>query len=104
MTKAKKKDKGRKGYPQHRYIVRFKTFPTKDDYCPEIEGKVIKYLRTSDLIKFVDYLDKNYPKWTFAEVFKWQGFREGNKVRLGHFSKNNRPHSPNQFGIKRWEL
>jgi hypothetical protein len=99
-----KKQKGRNGYPQHRYIVKFKTFPTMDDYHPQISGgKVIRYLRTSNLLKFVEMLDRDFPRWTFMEVFKWEGYREGGRTRLGLFTQKNKPYQIDPYFIKRWE-
>lgn len=37
---------------------------------PGSDGKFVKY-RVTNLLKFTEFLDKNYPKWTWMNVFNY---------------------------------
>lgn len=79
----------------HRYAVICKTFPT-DEKNHESVGQVFKKWNTSDLRKFCQYLDRNFPRWTFFTVY--------NKVsrdKLATYTQTNRPGAANPFHLQR---
>lgn len=79
----------------HRYAVICKTFPTEEKHHQNV-GKVFKKWNTSDLRKFCDFLDKNYPRWTFFTVYD-----KVKRNKLKTYSQTNRPGSANPFHLQR---
>lgn len=49
--------------------------------------KFVRY-NVNDLLKFTDYLDKNFPDWRWFNVFSKE-----TKLQIANFTKNNRPKS-----------
>lgn len=46
----------------------------------------IKYRSVTNLLKFVQFLDREYPDWRFFNVYS-----KKTKIELGRFTKNKRP-------------
>jgi hypothetical protein len=49
--------------------------------------KFVRY-NVNDLLKFTDYLDKNFPDWRWFNVFSKE-----TELQIANFTKNNRPKS-----------
>jgi hypothetical protein len=49
--------------------------------------KFVRY-NVNDLLKFTDFLDKNFPNWRWFNVFSKE-----TKLQIANFTKNNRPKS-----------
>jgi hypothetical protein len=50
-------------------------------------AKCVKY-NVNDLVKFSQFLDKQFPTWRWFNVYSKE-----TKVQIGSFTKFNRPHS-----------
>ena len=75
----------KKTKPKHLYRIITKIGNNEDG-----SAKCIKH-RTSDLLKYTDFIDKEFSTWTWFNVFSNKGINEGEK--LASFSKFNRPHT-----------
>lgn len=53
--------------------------------------KFVKY-NVNNLIKFSEFLDKNFSGWRWFNVYKYS--KESNGVQLASFTNNNRPIKP----------
>lgn len=51
-------------------------------------AKWLKYKRVTDLIKFVQFLDRSFPDWLFLNVYDEQG------RQIGAFTQEQRPLTP----------
>ena len=56
---------------------------------PELGSDGFVKYRLTNLMKFVEFLDKKYPKWCYFNVFDKQ-----TKEQLTSFTKNNKPTRP----------
>ncbi len=64
-------------------IVKVKNNPDGTAHC-------LKY-RVTDLIKFTQFLDKNWAAWRWFNVYSNTGINKGEQ--LANFTKNKRPES-----------
>lgn len=64
-------------------IVKVKNNPDGTAHC-------LKY-RVTDLIKFTQFLDKNWTDWRWFNVYSNTGINKGEQ--LANFTKNKRPES-----------
>lgn len=64
-------------------IVKIKNDPDGTAHC-------LKY-RVTDLIKFTQFLDKNWAAWKWFNVYSNTGINKGEQ--LANFTKNKRPES-----------
>lgn len=55
---------------------------------PDGTAKCVKY-GVSDLIKFCQFLDKNWKGWTWFNVYSNQGSNKG--IQVASFTKHKRP-------------
>jgi hypothetical protein len=53
--------------------------------------KFVKY-NVNNLLKFTQFLDKEFNGWRWFNVYKYS--REGNGEQLANFTRNNRPSKP----------
>lgn len=89
MAKRKRYKKFKKK-TQHLYKVTAKTRPTSNKY-KVYSDPPLKTWSTSNLRWFtINHLDKNYPNWTWFNVFVRE--KDGTKgEQLGSFTKFNKP-------------
>jgi hypothetical protein len=66
---------------KYKVIVKINNNPNGTAYC-------VKY-RVDDLLKFTQFLDKNWIEWKWFNVYSNLGINKGKQ--LANFTSNNRP-------------